>query len=123
MEQIKRATGADWSAMFGTSEPADWIGLVAASPHLIFGIGGVYRANDGRYWMFFHRVAGIRKTKTAHTAARIIVDMMHEAGEPAYALADPRYSGACLWLRRLGFIETTEAIEGHTVWTLLPQQQ
>lgn len=117
---IETATDDDYSAMFGTMPPQEWFGLVAKTQWLILGIGAVYRGTDGKYWMMFTRSPGVRMTKTAHMAGKRLVQQAKDKGLEVRALADNRISGAALWLRKLGFKQSTETIEGYPVWTLSP---
>lgn len=121
MERLRQATDSDWHAAFGFRAPDEWVGLVAESPWMLYGIGGVWKDGNGVWWMFFWRAPGVRMTKTAHAAARIMVDVMREANIQVQALADRRICGSSVWLRRLGFVETNitdETIKDHLVWTL-----
>ncbi len=116
--KIRRATDADWAAMFGPSAPAPqiWSGLVAATDHLVFGLGGIYGAVDGRWWITFARWPGIGMVKTAHQCGKILLGSAKEAGVAVHALADPDIEGSELWIKRLGFEATDETMGGLRVW-------
>lgn len=114
---LRPATDSDWEAVTGMPAPGDWFGLVEARPHLIEGMGAIYRATDGRWWLTFHRTAGVGKVKTAHAAARKLLAMAQERGRTIHALADPAIAGAELWIERLGFTRTDETQGGIAIWT------
>jgi hypothetical protein len=115
---LRRATNDDYHAFVGRLAPEQWTGLVSADEHLIHGIGGVYLASDGRWWMFFDRVPGVAMSVTTHRAARIVVDAARESGIVVHAISDLRMPTSERWLTRLGFVQTSEEIEGHPVWVL-----
>lgn len=116
--RLRPATDADWSAMFGIPPPGIWSGMVAATDHVIYGLGGIYASEDGSWWITFSRWPGVRYRKLAHKAARIILDAAREAGIAVHAIADPAIEGSELWIKRLGFKETDETRGGLAVWVL-----
>lgn len=115
---LRPATDEDYQAFHGRVAPLHWSGIVDATDYVIRGIGGIYLARDDRWWVFFKRIPGVALTKSAHRAATIIRETARVAQLPVHAIADLDVTGAELWLRRLGFVETDEAIEGHRVWKL-----
>jgi hypothetical protein len=115
---LRRAEDADWEAMTGMPAPSDWFGLVEASNYLIEGMGAIYRDMCGRWWFAFQRVPFAGKIKTAHKAAKVLLNEAAERGIEVRAIADPRIDGSQLWIERLGFKKTDEEIEGHAVWLI-----
>ena len=115
---LRLATDDDWTAMFAMPAPGAWFGLVEASAWLVEGLGAVTLCEDGRWWITFARAPGIRKTKTAHTAAKKLIAMAKSENLTLFALADPAICGATLWIERLGFRRSGETREGIDVWTL-----
>lgn len=113
---LRPATDDDWQVFTGLPAPREWFGLVYATDALIHGLGGAYVGTDGRWWATFRRAPGVGLRKTAHVAAVAIMRGAAERGLALHALADDRIDGACSWLRRLGFEETDEQIEGYPVW-------
>lgn len=114
---LRPATDADYEAMFGRPAPADWFGLVSAKPHLIEGIGLVFRCAEDRWWLSFVRCPGVGKVKTAHGAAKQLLAMADARGVTVNALADPDIAGAETWIERLGFRRSDETKGGLAVWT------
>ncbi len=119
MAPIRPATDADWHAMFGFQAPPEWFGYVSETKWMRLGIGGVWKDADGRWWMFLERVPGVRMTKTAHSAAMLVIERL--GAQPVYARGDPNLTGSCEWIKRLGFVETSEQIDGIRVWGLNTQ--
>ena len=116
---LRPATEADWSAMTGLPAPLEWFGFTEQTrPWLIDGIGAVYLGSDGRWWITFQRALGVKKTKTAHAAARKLLGEAKARGLSVNGLADPAITGADTWMARLGFRHTDERIGGIDVWTL-----
>lgn len=113
---LRPATADDWAAMFGMQEPADWFGLVEARPHLVEGLGCIYRDASGRWWISFKRCPGVGKTKTAHASAKRLLDMARERGITVHGIADPEIDGGEKWLERLGFRRTDDELGGLRVW-------
>lgn len=114
---LATATADDYVAMTGMPEPAEWFGLASRRPWLVEGIGVVYRAADGRWWLSFQRAPGVHKVKTAHAAAKRLLAEADGRGLVLHALADPRIDGAEAWIERLGFRRSGEKMEGLDVWT------
>ena len=52
---LRAATDSDFAAMMGRPAPGYWIGMVEADRWVVNGIGGMYGAEDGRWWLFFER--------------------------------------------------------------------
>ena len=115
---LRPATDDDWRAMFGCTAPVPgvWSGIVAANDYVVFGLGGIYAAADGRWWITFHRWPGVGYTKTAHKAAKEILGAARDANIEVHALADPEIPGSALWIERLGLKPTDERLGGMTVW-------
>jgi hypothetical protein len=113
---LRPARDDDWHAMAGSQAPGNWFGLVEARPHFIEGMGCIYLARDGRWWIAFWRSAGVGKIKTAHAGARRLLADAKDRGLDVHAIADPAIPGAELWLERLRFIRTDETQGGLTVW-------
>jgi hypothetical protein len=103
--------------MFGTPEPGAWFGLVEARRYLIEGIGLVYMASDGRWWIGLKRCPTISKTRTLLTGARQVLAMAHERGLVVHAIPDPTIPGSSRLLEGLGFTRTDETQGGFNVWT------
>lgn len=115
---LRPATDDDYEAFYGRAAPAEWFGLVDASPYLIEGLGLVFKCTEQRWWVAFARCPGVGKVKTAHTAAKQLLSMARDRGLAVHALADTGIPGAEKWLARLGFMPTDEMKGGMTVWTL-----
>lgn len=115
---LRPATPRDWSAITGMRPPSVWSGIADAGPHLVHGLGGIYLAEDGRWWVFFHRTPGVRKVKTAHKSAKILLGSAREAGITVHAVEDDTITGAAVWLERLGFEMTDERLGGLRVWQI-----
>ena len=114
--QLRRATDTDWKVFTTKPVPDVWFGLVAES-HMLLGIGGAYWGTDGRWWAVFARAPGVRGMAiTAHRAALIVIDIADGMEINLHAMPDTSIAKSGFWLRRLGFEETTEHIEGHEVW-------
>ncbi len=116
LPKLRKAVDSDWHAIMAMPEPAEWAGIVLANEHLILGFGFLYGATDGRWWICFQRVPGVRMVKTAHRCAGVLLAAATEAGVAVYALADLRITGATKWLSRLGFEPTDEDMKGAPVW-------
>lgn len=114
---LATATADDYVAMTGLPEPAEWFGLAYRRPWLVEGIGVVYRAKDGRWWLSFQRAPGVSKVKTAHAAAKRLLAEADARGITLHTLADPRIDGSEAWIERLGFRRSGDAMEGLDVWT------
>lgn len=114
---LRAAAASDYEAFFGRPEPAEWFGIVEARPHLIEGIGLVFRCTEGRWWLSFERCPGVGKVKTAHRAAKHLLALADDRGVKVNALADPAITGAEMWIERLGFRRSDEVKGGLTVWT------
>lgn len=114
---LRTATESDFAAVTGKPAPGDWFGLVSARPHLIEGMGLVYRDINDRWWLSFVRCPGVTKVKTAHAGAKQLLALADQRGVIVNALADPEISGAAKWIERLGFRRTDETQGGLTVWT------
>lgn len=119
MAPIRYATDADWHAMFGFAAPPEWFGYVSETTWMRLGIGGAWKDADGRWWMFLERAPSVRMTATAHRAAKLVLERLKD--EPVYACGDPGRAGACAWIKRLGFVATSEQIDGIQVWVLNTQ--
>lgn len=115
---LRPATPDDWEAFTGRRAPGNWFGIVCAKPYLIEGLGAIYADVEGRHWITFERVPGVKKTKTAHAAAKLLLAEAKARGIKVHALADPSITGAVKWIERLGFTATDETREGHPVWVL-----
>lgn len=113
---LRPATDDDWTAMFGIPVPAEWFGLCLSRPWLIEGLGAIFLGQDGRWWIMFQRCPGVAKVKTAHAAAKRLLAMADGRGLKVHGFADPRISGAEMWMERLGFARTDEDIGGLKVW-------
>ena len=113
---LRRATADDWYVFLGLREPRAWAGLVAEENGLLAGFGGVCLSKDGRWWAYFRKLPGVRGIVTAQKAAKTILSATAEIGLPIHAIADPRVEGSAVWLRRLGFVESPEILEGERVW-------
>lgn len=114
---LRKATADDWIAMFGIDAPAEWFGYVEARTHLVEGLGAIYRAVDGRWWISFSRCPGVHKVKSAHAGARKLLADATERGITVHAIADPKFPGSETWIERLGFTRSAESKEGLSVWT------
>lgn len=113
---LRPAADADWQAVFGQPAPEHWAGLVADGA----GMGGMYLAQDGRWWATFLRFPGVTMAKTAHKAALWTLDAARVGDITLHAIADQSIEGSEFWLRRLGFRPTEEHIEGHQVYQWIP---
>lgn len=120
MAVLRPATDADYYVFFGRPAPDAWIGLVADAGHMLLGIGGLFFAEDGRWWATVARAPGVTSRVLLHKAARETLDVAKRAGVQVHALADPAIPNADLWLKRLGFQETDEMRANHKVWTWAP---
>lgn len=114
---LRLATTADFEAFYGHPAPGDWFGLVEARPHLIEGLGLIFKCTEGRWWIAFARCPGVGKVKTAHAAAKQLLRMADERGLTVNALSDPDITGADKWVERLGFRRSDEVKGGCVVWT------
>lgn len=113
---LRPATADDWAAMTGLPAPGEWFGYVEGRAHLIEGLGAIYLAGDGRWWITFQRCPGVGKVKTAHAGAKRLLAESQERGVTVHALAQPGMPGADMWLERLGFAMTGQELEGVAVW-------
>lgn len=116
--RIERATETDWAAVTGLQPPTFWSGIVAKSDVFVYGIGAMYRAADGRWWLMFVRSPGVGMVKTAHSCAKRLIEEARQEHRDLHTLADTRIAGAEKWLVRLGFKQTAELKEGCPVWVL-----
>lgn len=114
---LRRATNDDWIVLTKLHPPALWYGFVAETSFMMLGIGGAYRAEDGRWWATFKRLPGVRHTLTAHKAARLTLAVAGDMGISLNAVADEEITGSVAWLERLGFRATGETYLDRTVWT------
>ena len=117
---LRAATADDWIVLLGVEPPPVSHSWVADLGYMLAGLGGFYRAEDGRWWVTFVRAPGIRHTLTANKAARLALHTADEMEITLNAIADTRIAGAEQWLERLGFRRTDErheGHEGHDVWT------
>lgn len=114
---LRAANDADWRTFWGLEPPPHWIGFTCEVAGRLEGFGGVYEADDGRWWVTFKRLPGVTRNVTAHRAARMTLECVKAAGVTVHALAETDIPGAEFWLRRLGFVETDEMIGPNTVWT------
>lgn len=115
---LRPAVDSDWAAVTGMQAPGEWFGFVDDGGWIINGMGAIYRATDGRWWITFVRCPGVGKVKTAHASARRLISQANDMGISVSALADPSIDGSEMWVERLGFRRTAETIEGIHVWTL-----
>lgn len=115
---LRTARDEDWQAITGKDAPAHWIGLAYEEHGQLLGLGGLYEAADRRWWATV--AAKARRPVALCKAAREVLETAAKAEVPVYALADQRIDGAESFLRRIGFKDTDETIEGHRVliWTL-----
>lgn len=114
---LRRADDQDWYVYTGMPIPHVWYGMVAENSYMRIGLGGIYKAQDGRWWTVFSKAPGVRGYPvTMAKAARQTFAIADGIGEPIHAMCNHEIPGAAFWLQRLGFIETDELIEGHAVW-------
>ena len=113
---LRPATADDYEAITGLPAPGEWFGLVEAKPHLVEGIGLVYRDVEGAWWVTFKRCPFVRKIKTAHAGAKQLLQMARDRGLVVHAIPDPEVDGADRWMVRLGFRRTERTIGGLAVW-------
>ena len=114
---LRRATNEDWAILIKRPVPAAWYGFVAETSYMILGIGGAFRAEDGRWWATFKRLPGVRHTLTAHKAAKLTLAVAGDLGVALHAVADEEIAGSVAWLTRLGFRATDETYLDRMVWT------
>lgn len=118
MVRLRPATDEDWMAVSGVEPPAEWFGLASGGPHLVEGLGAVFRGTDGGWWLTFYRCPGVgRRLRTAHEGARQLLALADARGLSVRALPDPSKPGAETWLRRLGFARTAAEQGGIAIWT------
>jgi hypothetical protein len=110
---LRTATGEDWAAITGLPVPGYWIGLVYEERGTVLGLGGLFEGTDRRWWATVTSQA-VRPV-ALWKAARQVLETAGAAGVPVYAMTDYSIPGADAFLRRLGFVETDEAIKGHRV--------
>jgi hypothetical protein len=114
---IDRATNRDWQIVFpGCPIPGYWVGFVSRSEYMIEGLGGFFLTDCNRYWMFVRVMPGVRKPVLLHKMARLTIAIAEEAGIRLWAQCDERFARSSVWLARLGFVKTDEAINGVNVW-------
>lgn len=110
---LRPAEDEDWIAWWGGPAPVNWFGYVNED-----GLGAIYEAIEGRFWLGFQRRPGVRRTKTAHMAALLLLSDAGKRGISVNALAHiDQYPGSDRWLQRLGFQQTDEIWKGYPVWT------
>lgn len=112
---LRDATNDDWRSLVGTDPPGYWHGLVYVEGGAVLGIGGVFEAEDGRWWAV---VKAIEKRPVAlMRATREVLAAADRAGVPLLAKPSPQIDGADRFLARIGFRPTPELLGGEPVWT------
>ena len=119
MTTLRKATNDDWRKFWGIDPIVPWQGYVAEDQHMILGIGGLFMPNDGRWHAFLKKAPGVRAVLTTYKAALLTLDDAEQQGLTVYAMPDDGISSACAFLKRFGFVETEEKIDGLTYWKRL----
>lgn len=116
MTRLRKATDADWQRFYGFEPTVPWQGYVAEDDRMILGIGGIFMPKDGRWHAFLRRAPGARVVMSTYKGAKLALDDAERQGLEVYAMPDSGISSACAFLKRFGFVETDEQIDGLTYW-------
>lgn len=118
---IRLATKSDFHRFFHIPAPEVWTALALERDGLILGIAGVIYSEDGLAVGFLDSKVAL--PRSVHRSALRFLDVMRSVGEKRIiTYCDNSIAGAAKWLERLGFMKTSDTVEGQEVWEWLPDR-
>lgn len=118
MADIRRADETDFARFYGPVHiTSRWIGHALWRGRVVAGFGGMIETDDGVWLAFLEVPADARRPFLYRRILKGFEEAKAQGCRVVRALCDPSIPRADALMRRLGFQETDEMIDGKAVWT------